>query len=92
MKNYTEVKKRMLKNKAIRKSYDALNPEFQVVALLMRRRLTRHFSQRDLAAKIGTKQSAISRLESGDYNPTLSLLFKVADALDAKLKITVSAK
>lgn len=82
----------MLKNKAIRKSYEDLSPEFQVVALLMHTRLKKHFSQRDLAAKIGTKQSAISRLESGSYNPTLSLLYKVADALDAKIKITVSVK
>lgn len=92
MKGYTQFKKRMLRDKTIRKSYEALGPEFQVVALLMNRRLQRHFSQRDLAAKIGTKQSAISRLESGGYNPTLSFLYKVADALDAELTITVRAK
>jgi transcriptional regulator with XRE-family HTH domain len=46
-------------------------------------------SQGELAEKIGTKQSASSRLESGKYNPSLSFLHKVADALDTTLKVTM---
>jgi len=43
-----------------------------------------------LARRIGTKQSAISRLERGEYNPTVAFLRKVAVGLDAKLKISIS--
>jgi len=39
---------------------------------------------------MGTKQSAISRFESGSYNTTIGFLYKVADALDTKLTISVS--
>ena len=39
------------------------------------------------ADKIKTKQSAISRLESGEYNPSIELLAKVANALGKELQI-----
>lgn len=89
MKKYTLFKNRLLKNKRIRREYDALGPEFEVIALLIRKRIERGFTQRELARRIGTKQSAVSRLESGTYNPSLSFLFKVADALNARLKVSV---
>ena len=44
-------------------------------------------TQKDLAEKIGTKQSAISRLESFDANPSFKFLKKVAKAFDAKLVV-----
>ena len=46
-------------------------------------------SQTELARIIGTKQPAISRLEKGDYNTTLSTFFKVAEALDLEVSVKV---
>lgn len=90
MKSYKSLKANLLKDRSTRKHYDELGPEFAIIQLLIQKRLTRGLSQGDLAKKIGTKQSAISRFESGTYNPTLSFLNKVADALDVKMKIAVS--
>lgn len=92
MKNYHDFKNQILRNKEVRKSYEALGPEFEVIALLIKGRLQKKLTQQELARKIGTKQSAISRLESGTYNPTIAFLFKIADALNMKLKVSVSAK
>lgn len=89
MKNYYQFKKQLLKNKSVRKSYEELGPQFEVISLLIKRRLQKGLTQRELARKIGTKQSAVSRLESGTYNPSLTFIFKVADALDAKLKVSI---
>lgn len=44
-------------------------------------------TQNDLAKLTGTKQSNISRFESGNYNPSLEFLEKVASALGKKIKI-----
>ncbi|MEK7451878.1 MAG: helix-turn-helix transcriptional regulator [Patescibacteria group bacterium] len=90
MKSYTSFKSQMLKDKVIKKTYNELEPEFVVIEKLIVQRLKRGMTQAGLAKKIGTKQSAISRFESGSYNPTIDFLYKVADALDTKLKITVS--
>jgi transcriptional regulator with XRE-family HTH domain len=46
-------------------------------------------TQAQLAKKIGTKQSAISRFEAGKSLPNLEFLYTLAEGLGAKLKITV---
>jgi len=73
-------------------TYEALGPEFEITTALIKRRLERGFTQQELAKRVGTKQSAIARLESGTYNPSLNLLKKVTRALNARLKITVSGR
>lgn len=90
MESYKTFKKELLKDPEVKKYYDELGPEFAIIRLLIDHRLKKGLTQASLAKKIGTKQSAISRFESGTYNPTISFLYKMADALDAKVKITVS--
>jgi predicted transcriptional regulator len=92
MKTYSQFKKETLKSKRIRVTYEALGPEFEITTALIKRRLERGFTQQELAKRVGTKQSAIARLESGTYNPSLNLLKKVTRALNARLKITVSGR
>ena len=92
MTNYEEFKRKALKNKELKQRYDALEPEFALITMLIQKRLQKKLTQKELAQKIGTKQSAISRLESGTYNPTLSFIGKVADALDASVAISLKRK
>ena len=80
----------MLKNKEIKKAYDDLGPEFALIEMLIRKRLEQKLTQAQLAKKIGTKQSAISRLEQGSYNPSVNFLRKVSVALNAELQILIS--
>jgi transcriptional regulator with XRE-family HTH domain len=86
LKDYLE---KQLKDPEFRKEYEALEPEYQLARSIIELRLKRGITQKELAEKIGTKQSGISRLESVNThsNPSLSLLEKVAEALDAKLVI-----
>ncbi|MDO8499282.1 MAG: helix-turn-helix transcriptional regulator [bacterium] len=89
MKSYTQFKKQLLKDKEVRRIYEELGPEFELIKAIIEKRLRRGLTQNDLAKKIGTKQSAIARLESGTYNPTVSFLGKVAKALDSNLLISL---
>jgi len=91
-KTYKQLKKELLRDKGIKKAYEKLGSEFAVIKMIIKRRIEKGLSQRELAKKIGTKQSAISRLESGTYNPSLSFLQKVGEALDAKVKISLIEK
>ena len=44
--------------------------------------------QAELAARVGTRQSAISRLEDADYEgDTLTMLARVAHALDRRVEV-----
>ncbi len=92
MKIYPQFKREMLRNKKIRAAYITFASEFEIIAALIKRRLEKGFTQKELARRIGTKQSAIARLESGTYNPSLDFLKKVTHALDARLRITVSGR
>lgn len=44
-------------------------------------------SQHDVAARMGTSQPAVARLESGKCNPSLATLRRYAAAIGAKLTI-----
>jgi DNA-binding XRE family transcriptional regulator len=89
MKNYKKFKTQLLKDKEIKKAYEKLGPEFDLIAMLIKKRIERGLTQEELARKIGTKQSAISRLESGNYNPSLAFLRKVAKTLKARLEVEI---
>lgn len=91
MKTYEQHKKEVFARRPdVKKTYDALGPEYALIERMVEKRLKEGLTQAKLAKKIGTKQSAVSRFESGIGNPTVAFLYKMADALDVKLKITVS--
>jgi len=92
MKSYKQLKIKLLKDKETSKAYNNLGPEFALIELIIKRRIEQGLTQKELAKKIDTKQSAVSRLESGCYNPSIAFLQKVADALDARIKISLSAR
>lgn len=87
---FESLKRRLLKDPEIKAGYDALEPEYRLIRQVIANRLKKGYSQAQLAAKMKTKQSAISRLESGGYNPTLEFLNKVSTALGCKLTISLT--
>ena len=90
MESYKKFKTRLLKDPEIRKYYEELEPEFDLACALIEKRIQKKMTQAQLAKKVGTKQSAISRLESGTSNPSFAFLRKVAKALGSKLKVSFS--
>lgn len=94
MKNYkdykpfSEMKKELLADPEVKKYYDDLAPEYELIRAVLDKRIQKKMSQAQLAQKIGTRQSAISRLESGESNPSFKFLQKVALALGSRLSIS----
>jgi len=91
MKSYTKIKRQLLKDSEINKAYETLGAEFGLARMVIEKRVSRGLTQTALARKIGTKQSSIARLESGEYNPTMAFLGKVAKALDARLSVSLDS-
>lgn len=85
---WEDFKKELLKDPKVKKEYDRLGPEFAIISQIIDLRAKKKLTQKALAKKLGTKQSAIARLESGNYNPTLEFLQKTAEALGRKLVIS----
>ncbi|MDP1743627.1 MAG: helix-turn-helix domain-containing protein [Candidatus Amesbacteria bacterium] len=88
--NWRDLRKELLKDPEVKAEYDRLEPEYRLIRQVIANRLKKGYSQAQLAAKIKTKQSAISRLESGGYNPSLNFLNKVSVALGCKLNISLT--
>jgi ribosome-binding protein aMBF1 (putative translation factor) len=88
LKNFDLVREKWLKVYEVRKEYDALETEFQIAAEIIKARAKAQMTQAELAERLGTKPSAISRLESPNYGKvSISTLKKIAGALNCDLKI-----
>ena len=88
---FEEFKARLLADPAVKAEYDALAPEFEISVELLRARLRAGLSQADLAMRMGTSQSAIARLESGQTLPSTKTLLRFAEATGSKVKVRLSA-
>lgn len=74
--------KKQLTDKSFKKEYELLEEDFLIAKQVIQLRLEAKLTQKELAAKVGTSQPAIARLESGAYkNLSLSFLNKVGKAL-----------
>lgn len=89
MKTYSSLKEKYLKDPDVRREYDKLKPRYELIESIIKKRIEKGLSQKDLANMIETKQSAISRIESGNYNPSFNLIQKIAKALDSKLEVKI---
>lgn len=86
--NFEEYKKKAFAdNPALQTAYKELEPEYEVIRQVIAARTEQGLTQRELAEKIGIKQSNISRLESGNYNPSLDFLRRIAAGLGKELHI-----
>ena len=54
-----------LKNEELKKEYDKLTPEYEIIAAIIKARNEKGLTQLELAKTIGTDQSRISKLEKG---------------------------
>lgn len=85
-----ELKKEFMQDPAFQKEYDALEEEFKLIDALIEMRQKSGLTQEEIAQKIGTKKSNISRLESGSSNPGWKTLQKYAHACGFKIQLQYS--
>jgi ribosome-binding protein aMBF1 (putative translation factor) len=78
----------MSKDKKVQKLVAEARINAEVAQLIFTSRRKAALSQKQLAALVGTTQSVIARLEDADYEGhSLSMLQRIAQALDRRLKI-----
>ncbi|HTE38941.1 MAG TPA: helix-turn-helix transcriptional regulator [Reyranella sp.] len=78
----------MARDSAYRVEYDALEEEFALVNAMIRARARADLSQAEVAKRMGTTESVVSRLESGRGKPSTRTLERYAKALGHRLRIT----
>jgi len=89
MSDYKNFLKENLKNDAeFKKIWEENAERRELVKQIIALRIQERLSQKELAEKIGTNQSAISRLEGGKYNPSIDFLTRIGKALNKKVVIS----
>lgn len=87
---FREYLRKETKKSSFRKGYEQERKRLRIGYQIFLTRERARLTQADLAKRIGTKQSNISRLELGNYNFTVEMLEKIARALHAELKIELT--
>ena len=84
-----QFRARAFKRPGVRKAYDELEDEFAFLDEVLKARAQAGLTQAEVAARVGTTQSAIARLESGAgrHSPSISTLQRYARALGYRLEI-----
>ena len=84
-----QFKARALSRPDVRNEYEKLAEEFDFLDEILKARAAAGLTQADVAARIGTTQSAIARLESpaGKHSPSIATLQRYASALGYRLQL-----
>lgn len=85
LKEWNEIKGEILSNPEVLSEYETMRPQYELIAQIVKARIENGLTQQELAERIGTKQSNISRLESGEYNPSLDFIIKMAQGLGKEI-------
>jgi transcriptional regulator with XRE-family HTH domain len=84
-----EHKKQAMENTEFKMEYENLEFEFQVRSILVETRKEAGITQSEVGEMMDTKQSAVSRWEKHPEQMTLKNLKEYADAVGAKIHITL---
>ena len=90
MTRLADLKKTFLKDPVNKAAYDVLAPEFDLARQMIAARAAAGLSQAEVAARMGTQQSEVSRIESARQNISIAKLARYAQAVGATLDIRLS--
>ena len=91
MSKLQQLKNHALLNPEVKREYDSLSEEFELIGKLLKMRSAAGLTQEELARRIGTKKSNICRLEKGNTNPSWKMLKKYAQACGFEITVEVRA-
>ncbi len=80
-------KKLLLKDPKFKKALKETRLEYEIARAIILARIKHKMTQKELARKLKTKQSVISRVENAQTTPSLSFLKRLASVFNTELKI-----
>ena len=79
--------RRAARSPEYRRARDAKEGYREIAWLLIRYRMDHGYSQQELAQRVGTSYSQISRIENGRQRTSLETLLRIAHALDLRMVV-----
>ena len=87
MSTLAELLEKNMKDPEFAAAYAEADAEYSVIEAMLAARIAAGLTQAEVAARAGTTQSAIARLESGSVSPSIETLRKYAKAVGKRLKV-----
>lgn len=87
MITFNDMLNEQMQNEEFRKEYEAIQPEMDVIRVIVEARISQNLTQKELSERSGINQADISKIENGTRNPSLNLLKRLADGMGMSLKI-----
>ena len=94
MLTHKQLRAKALRQDEVRAEFEKLADEFALLDEFLKARTEQGLTQAEVAEKIGTTQSAVARMESGQgrHSPSLATLSKYAEALGCRLEVKLVRK
>ncbi len=86
---FSDIREQLMKDEEFKAEYEKLKPRYDLLSQIIEARAAQNMTQEELALRVGTQKSNISRLESGTYNPSLDFITKVAKSLGKEIHIEI---
>lgn len=87
MNNWKAYKQKLLNDPKFQKLYEESQPEFEIAKAIISARIKNKVTQSELAQRMNTTQSVISRVEQAKTSTSISFLKRVAAALNTTLQV-----
>lgn len=88
--SWSELRESRMSEPAAQEGYEAARRAFELGENVRRLRVELGLTQKQLGKRARLTQSAVARLEAGDVVPTLPVLERVAQALGARLDVSLN--
>ena len=85
---YREVLAKKMENPEFKAEWEAQEPEFQLIKAMLDARAEQNLSQRQLSERTGITQADICKIETGEANPTLQTIKRLAAGLGMSLNLS----
>lgn len=85
--DWDDFKKELEKRPGFKEAQEETRLEYEIARALIKARIEKGLTQADIAKRMNTKQSVISRVENAKTVPSLSFLKRLAQVLDASLQV-----
>lgn len=86
---FEDIEKKLMRDEEFAAEYEKLKPRYELIAQIIDARNQLNITQEELAQRVGTQKSNISRFESGSYNPSLDFITKIARGLGKDVHIKI---
>jgi ribosome-binding protein aMBF1 (putative translation factor) len=90
--DWDELERELLKKPGVQAAMKETAIEYEIARAVLEARVGKGLSQKELAAKLHTKQSVISRVENAKTKPSLDFLERLAGVLGYSLQVNFKAR